>query len=597
MRGIVLIALITAVASQALAGSDPATQAEIDAAWLAFSNARGEASLILGDPDHPAANAVFRPIPAVNLDKLDEDKLQLGFDLFNEARLSRDGTISCSSCHIGMLGGVDRRPLPFGIDGAQGEFNVPTIFNSALNFRQFWDGRALTLQEQALGPIENPIEFGHDRIGAISVLNSIPEYAERFAALYPDGITDTNLGDAIAYYETMNFTGLESPFLRQFEPGQESMSQKALRGQQRFVEVGCASCHNGINLGGNSYQQLGAAEPWYNSDQPADETDNGLFGRTGRDQDLHVFKVPTLHNVATTGPWLHDGSVTSLQQAVDQMAQKQSGRYLKNEDIDDIVAFLRALGDPQSLIGDCAASGNYGVTMDCNVKQVTASSTQSSVDNGAHSNLSDNAQHHQQEYAAAVARVAEAPERIETEMRRIRSGEVSHFDFLQFEHIEMLRHARALSFPPANTDPQQRQALLAQAAQWQDQAQDYELLIADFLRAQAIANSARANYQDILRTLPQTADEKLLVSLTQAEDSALAYYADPNPDTQRDFEATTQALLDSNLDQQLLEELQIQLRLLKASADSLAISEYPGNTPRLPNAGSANLNAAIAGGN
>ena len=129
------------------------------------------------------------------------------------------------------------------------------------------------------------------------------------------------------------------------------------------------------------------------------------------------------------------------------------------------------------------------------------------------------------------------------------------------------------------------------------QAQDYELLIADFLRAQAIANSARANYQDILRTLPQTADEKLLVSLTQAEDSALAYYADPNPDTQRDFEATTQALLDSNLDQQLLEELQIQLRLLKASADSLAISEYPGNTPRLPNAGSANLNAAIAGGN
>ncbi|NQV68400.1 MAG: c-type cytochrome [Pseudohongiella sp.] len=562
MKKIFLVVLLSGAIQPALGDSNSASQVELESAWLAFANAKGEASLILGDVEHPSANDVFRIIPDVSADSLDEEKLQLGSALFRERRLSRDGSVACTSCHIDMMGGVDRRPVSFGIDGAQGTLNAPTVFNAALNFRQFWDGRALTLQEQALGPIENPAEFGHDLDSVVAVLKSIPDYVSAFDRLYPDGATTANLSDAIAYYETMTFTGLESAFLRQFQQQQEPLSRQALRGQQRFVEVGCASCHNGVNLGGNSYQQLGAAEPWYGIDRPASEADDGLFGRTGREQDQHMFKVPTLHNVALTGPWLHDGSITSLAQAVDQMARHQLGRYLENNDIDDIVAFLRALGDSLGMLGDCSASGSYTIAMDCSVNPRAKGAKQDAAARVALPDPAVLARRHQEEYSAALNRAAEAPMRIAEEMQRIRSGAVAHYDFLQYEHIEMLRHARALSFPPANLEPEQREAMLSQAAQWQQTAEQYELIIADFLRSQALASSAKANYQDLLRILSAAADEKTLSLLAQAEQSALAFYAQPRTDTQLEFESSTLALLGINLNPQRLEELQLQVRLL-----------------------------------
>ncbi len=562
MKKIFLVVFLSGAIQPALGDSNSASQVELESAWLAFANAKGEASLILGDVEHPSANDVFRIIPDVSADSLDEEKLQLGSALFRERRLSRDGSVACTSCHIDMMGGVDRRPVSFGIDGAQGTLNAPTVFNAALNFRQFWDGRALTLQEQALGPIENPAEFGHDLDSVVAVLKSIPDYVSAFDRLYPDGATTANLSDAIAYYETMTFTGLESAFLRQFQQQQEPLSRQALRGQQRFVEVGCASCHNGVNLGGNSYQQLGAAEPWYGIDRPASEADDGLFGRTGREQDQHMFKVPTLHNVALTGPWLHDGSITSLAQAVDQMARHQLGRYLENNDIDDIVAFLRALGDSLGMLGDCSASGSYTIAMDCSVNPRAKGAKQDAAARVALPDPAVLARRHQEEYSAALNRAAEAPTRIAEEMQRIRSGAVAHYDFLQYEHIEMLRHARALSFPPANIEPEQREAMLSQAAQWQQTAEQYELIIADFLRSQALASSAKANYQDLLRILSAAADEKTLSLLAQAEQSALAFYAQPRTDTQLEFESSTLALLGINLNPQRLEELQLQVRLL-----------------------------------
>ncbi len=567
MRKTLLAVLLSGAVQPALADAESASQAQIESAWLAFSNARGEASLIRGDVQHPSANDVFRTIPDVSAESLNEEKLQLGSELFNEGRLSRDGSVACSSCHLGMMGGADRRPLPFGIGGAQGTLNVPTIFNAALNFRQFWDGRALTLQEQALGPIENPVEFGHDRDGAVAVLRTIPDYVIAFDRLYPDGITATNLSDAIAYYETMNFTGLSSPFLRQFDEEQNPLSAQARRGQRRFVEVGCASCHNGVNLGGNSYQQLGVAKPWYGANGQASEADDGLFGRTGREQDRHVFKVPTLHNVAITGPWLHDGSIASLQQAVDRMARYQSGRYLEDSDIDDIVAFLRSLGDSLGMVGDCSVSGSYSVTMDCSLNQNASGSGQDAAAAESWASLPDPAvltQRHKDEYGAALSLAAESSTRIKEEMQRIRRGQVAHYDFLQYEHIEMLRHARALSFPPANMESGQREALLSQAKQWQQSAEQYELIIADFLRAQAIASSAKSNYQDLLRILSVEADEKILSLLAQAEQSALAFYAQPRLDTQLKLEDSTLALQSLNLNPERLEELQLQVRLLLA---------------------------------
>lgn len=562
MKKILLAGLFVVALQSVSRAADVPSPEQAQSAWLAFSNARGESSLILGDVNHPSANGIFRAIPDVTSASLDNEKLQLGFDLFRERRLSRDGSIACASCHIDMLGGVDRRPVPFGIGGAMGTLNAPTVFNAALNFRQFWDGRALTLEEQALGPIENPAEFGHDLDSVVAVLQGIPDYANRFDELYPDGITAANLGNAIAYYETMNFTGLTSPFLRSFEQGGEPLSRQAERGKKRFVEVGCASCHNGINLGGNSYQALGVAEPWYGNEREAREADDGLFARTRRERDRHVFKVPTLHNVAITGPWLHDGSITSLQQAVDQMARHQSGRYLANEDIDDIVAFLRTLSDRQGLIGDCAASGNYGVTMDCSMKKRSAEPGQGFASRveipGAEALL----QLHKEEYAVALERVAAGPDRIEAEMQRIRSGQVAHYDFLQYEHIEMLRHARALSFPPASLEPGDREEMLTEAGHWQALAEDFELVIADFLRNQAVANSARANYLDLLRILSVEADEKDLNLLSNAEQSMLAFYRQPGIETRLTLENSTRALQLSNLNTQRLEELQIQLSLL-----------------------------------
>ena len=137
MNKIFLVVLLSGVIQAALGGPDSASQVEIERVWLAFTNARGEASLIRGDVEHPSANDVFRVIPDTSADSLDEEKLQLGSDLFHEGRLSRDGSVACASCHIGMLGGVDRNPVSFGIGRAKGTLNAPTIFNAALNFRQF----------------------------------------------------------------------------------------------------------------------------------------------------------------------------------------------------------------------------------------------------------------------------------------------------------------------------------------------------------------------------------------------------------------------------------------------------------------------------
>ncbi len=563
MKRLALILLLAGTMQPALADSGSATAAEIESAWLAFDSARGEPSLILGDPQHLSANKVFRTIPEFSEDSIDADKLQLGFDLFHEAQLSKDGSVACASCHVTMLGGVDRNPLPFGIGGARGDFNTPTIFNSALNFRQFWDGRALTLQEQSLGPIESPMEMDHDLDSVVATLQGLPEYANAFERLYHDGVTPANLGDAIAYYETMNFTGMDSPFLRQLRGEQQSLNPRAQRGQQRFVEVGCASCHNGVNLGGNSYQQLGTAQSFYGGTRRAREADAGVFTRSGREQDRHVFKVPGLHNVASTGPWFHDGSVTSLQQAIDLMARHQSGRYLDNRDIDDIAAFLRTLGDTQTVIGDCTAVGNYAVSMDCDARLVEASPAQTtSTSLSPLPDAEELAQQHEQQYRAAQNNVAQAPARIQNEMERIRRGEVAHYDFLQYEHIEMLRHARALSYPPANIEAAEREALLEQAAELQKEAELYELTIADFLRSHAVASNAKSNFQDLLHILSSEADEATLPRLAWAEQSLLAYHAEPGPQRLTELHSATEALKDIGLDSQRLAELELQLQML-----------------------------------
>lgn len=329
-----------------------------DEAYQAFLQSRGEASWINAAADHPLANTANRPIPPLENFSPDPAKQALGFALFHDSRLSHNGTVSCSSCHTGMMGGSDGRKVSIGVDGLLGTRNSPTVFNSAFNFRQFWDGRAFDLDSQSLGPISNPVEMGHDLETVLQQLAAIPGYAEQFTAIYPEGLTAANLGNAIAQH-TRDMTSSDSRFNEYLSTEVATLSEQELRGWQRFNDVGCASCHNGINLGGNSYQKLGNVGPLSNTAMTA-SLDDGLFTRTGREQDRQVFKVPSLNNVALTAPYFHDGSVSTLDEAVRQMGQLNGGRKLNDNDVGDIVSFLGSLSG-ERLGGMSSRMGNRGM--------------------------------------------------------------------------------------------------------------------------------------------------------------------------------------------------------------------------------------------
>lgn len=336
-----------------------ASQAEEkpDEAYQAFLQSRGEASWINAAADHQLANTANRPIPPLESFSSDPAKQSLGFELFHDARLSRSGTVSCSSCHMGMMGGADGGRVSVGVDGLLGTRNSPTVFNSAFNFRQFWDGRAFDLDGQALGPITNPVEMGHDLEAVLQNLATIPHYTEQFASIYPDGLTAANLGNAIAQH-SRDMTRSDSRFNEHLSSGAATLSEQELRGWERFNAVGCASCHNGINLGGNSYQKLGSVAPLANTAMVA-ALDDGLFERTGREHDRQVFKVPSLNNVTLTAPYFHDGSVTTLDEAVRQMGQLNGGRELSDADVEDIVSFLGSLSSA-AFAGMSSHMGNMG---------------------------------------------------------------------------------------------------------------------------------------------------------------------------------------------------------------------------------------------
>jgi len=314
----------------------------LDPDYLAFLNARGEAPWINAAADHALANDAFRPIPPFEALPADSAKSDLGFSLFHDPMLSRDGTVACNSCHFGMQGAADGRSKAQGVGGAIGLRNTPTVFNSAFNFRQFWDGRAFDLDAQALEPITNPVEMGHDLDAVVELLKKDSSYASKFAEIYPDGVTAANLGNAIAQH-SKDMTRTDSPFNAHLTDAMNPLDEQAQRGLDRFNALGCTSCHNGINVGGNSYQRLGNTDSFVAAMRATASNDEGLYRQTQREGDRQVFKVPTLHNVAMTAPYFHDGSVATLEQAVALMAETQAGRSLGEEDVADIVAFLETL--------------------------------------------------------------------------------------------------------------------------------------------------------------------------------------------------------------------------------------------------------------
>lgn len=279
-------------------------------------------------------------------DKLDvdDDKVALGFDLFHDVRLSANNTISCATCHGLTTGGVDGLKTSEGIFGQIGGINAPTVYNSALNMVQFWDGRAADLQEQAAGPPLDMLEMGSTWEQITSKLRSDRTMAKRFESIYGDeGVTQNTITDAIAEFE-MTLLTPNSKFDNYLKGDLQAINAEELEGYRLFESNDCATCHSGENVGGISYDYMGVAEDYFaDRGTSLHDKDLGRIGVTKNEIDKHRFKTPSLRNIELTAPYFHDGTIETLDEAVVKMAKYQIGLEMSADDAAKITLFLNTL--------------------------------------------------------------------------------------------------------------------------------------------------------------------------------------------------------------------------------------------------------------
>jgi len=291
------------------------------------------------------ANRYFAPLPAAmpGSDNDTQERIELGKRLFFEKRLSINDTQSCETCHRleDGLAGVDNLPTSPGARGETGTRNSPTVLNSGWQESQFWDGRAEDLVEQAKGPILNPIEMGMpDEQSVVEKINGIPEYKKAFASAYPGedpAISYQNIAEAIASFERTLIT--PSRFDDFLEGNAAALSEDEKRGLDTFITVDCKSCHDGKLVGGELFEPLGKKNPYEN------QSDLGRSLITKDETDRMFFKVSPLRNVALTAPYFHDGKIATLDEAVRKMAYLQLDEELTDQQVSDLVSFLKALTD------------------------------------------------------------------------------------------------------------------------------------------------------------------------------------------------------------------------------------------------------------
>ena len=295
-----------------------------------------------GMGQHMMMNGMFSPLPRAMEsaeNPLTAAKVALGRKLFFETRLSKNGRISCNSCHDLKSYGVDGQPTSPGYENKRGNRNSPTVFNAAGHLAQFWDGRAPTVEEQAKGPILNPVEMGlPSEQAALTALRAVPEYPAMFRAAFPnDGepLTFQNLATAIGAFERTLVT--PSRWDDYLQGDAQALTADERRGLHTFMMSGCAQCHNGTYVGGSAYKMLGEKKRY------PDQTDVGRFGVTKRKEDRMLFKVPSLRNVERTGPYFHNGEVASLEDAVSRMGEFQLGKTLSADEVRSIVTWLKTL--------------------------------------------------------------------------------------------------------------------------------------------------------------------------------------------------------------------------------------------------------------
>ena len=294
------------------------------------------------------------PEPADN--PTTEAKVALGKMLYFDTRFSSTGTVSCFSCHNVMEGGDDHRPTSIGVHGQVGGRNAPTVWNSAFLSAQFWDGRAPSLEEQAKGPPTNPIEMGMANLDAtIARIQAIPGYKPYFAAAFGQGDTVTmdNAAKAIAAYERTLITP-DSAYDRYVKGDKKAMTEQQVLGMDTFAKTGCTACHSGPTFNGSANLPMGQGffmkfpifpGSVYETQYKLTE-DLGRHTVTQQDADKHLWRVPTLRNLTYTAPYFHNGLVTSLDDAVRVMGKVQLNKDLSDKEIQDIVAFLKALDGP-----------------------------------------------------------------------------------------------------------------------------------------------------------------------------------------------------------------------------------------------------------
>lgn len=300
------------------------------------------------------ANEPIRPLP--DSIPYDAAKAELGERMFNDTRISLDGTISCASCHILEENGADEldERTSGGINGLFGTVNAHTVYNSYFNVRQFWNGRAADLQEQAAAPPVNPVEMGEQSWDdIIKRLGKDMKLVKEFQTLYHgEGLTQNTVTDVIAEFEKTLITP-NCRFDRYLKGDTDAITNEELAGYETFKKNACATCHTGIILGGQSFEKIGiygnyyaerTQEIEYNSD------DDGLKSFTGNDSDLHKFKVPGLRNICLTPPYFHDGSYNTLEDAVKAMAKYELGKELSDKDVKSILLFMNTLTGEHRLL-------------------------------------------------------------------------------------------------------------------------------------------------------------------------------------------------------------------------------------------------------
>lgn len=295
-------------------------------------------SLCMAQLDEPIA-----PVAPIQIhSKIQQEKLNLGKQLYTDTLFSKDLSHACYSCHSLKKAGTDRLPRYIGLNKKEGTINTPTVLNASFNFRQFWDGRAKTLKEVIEDHLKDNTVFANNWSTVIQRIKENAFLADSFKKIYKEGITANTIKDALTVYlESLVTT--DSAFDKYLKGDQSALSDDQKKGYRLFKYYGCITCHQGMNAGGNLLQKMGIYQDYFAKKPTIAKSDLGYFNYTGKEEDKYVFKIPTLRNVALTAPYLHDGSVNTLADVVQMMAIYEVGQPIPAHEVPYIVKFLESL--------------------------------------------------------------------------------------------------------------------------------------------------------------------------------------------------------------------------------------------------------------